>query len=311
MGQMTNWSLSEALPADWEVALPMLFQSVPVRDRVGVVERTLGLLHRGELPASSIRLARTPTEILGAMLCLPAVGNVGLVWPPQTLRILEKPELEDALVQGSLAWLGRQGIKLCQALLRPEEVALTKPLLRNGFRYVTTLSYLVLQLNRSFSGDAGEPKCHFVPLNQTAPDQFAAALAGTYEGTLDCPELNDVRSIEETLAGHRAQGKFDPARWWLVEEARQAVGVLLINAVADDAAWEIIYMGLAPAARGRGLGRQLLAKAVQEARQARIQKLTLCVDQRNQPALNLYRRAGFETGEQREVFLAVLPVAHK
>jgi ribosomal protein S18 acetylase RimI-like enzyme len=57
----------------------------------------------------------------------------------------------------------------------------------------------------------------------------------------------------------------------------------------------VIGMYVAPAARGRNAGSALLEAAVRHARsKGGIHLLTLTVTEGNEPALNLYRRAGFE-----------------
>lgn len=304
---MVGWTITPAPPEDTDAALRLLFTQAGPAEREQMAERTRRLLDAGELAASALRITRQGEQLLGVMLATPAPGSVGLVWPPQTLRIVERPAIEDALVQDVLSWLGAQGVKICQALLRPEEIPLGKPLLRNGFQHITSLSFLQFRLDRYHKPLSAEPALEFRPYDIGTHGALAATLLRTYQATLDCPELNGVRTIEETLAGHQAQGQFDPRRWWLARLGEEPVGVLLVNAACDDQAWEIIYMGLIPSVRGRGLGQELLAKALHEAQQAGVKKLTLSVDRRNQPALRLYRRVGFETVEQREVFLAILP----
>jgi ribosomal protein S18 acetylase RimI-like enzyme len=51
---------------------------------------------------------------------------------------------------------------------------------------------------------------------------------------------------------------------------------------------------LHPEARGRGLGKWLLARVEERAREAGVQAVHLMVRPENEPALTLYRRAGFE-----------------
>jgi ribosomal protein S18 acetylase RimI-like enzyme len=60
-------------------------------------------------------------------------------------------------------------------------------------------------------------------------------------------------------------------------------------------------------ARGAGLGRALTGKAIQEARTAGVQHVTLAVDARNRPARNLYTRFDFAQFDRREVYLALFP----
>ena len=54
-------------------------------------------------------------------------------------------------------------------------------------------------------------------------------------------------------------------------------------------------MGLLPDYRGRGLGRQLVARAVRAARQAGIERVELEVFASNERAIALYRALGFVT----------------
>ena len=130
---------------------------------------------------------------------------------------------------------------------------------------------------------------------------FHATLLRTYQHTLDCPEVNGVRTVEEIIEGHRNQGVHDPNRWWLAWHERTPVGVLLMTEMPEWGSWDVAYVGVVAAARGRGFGRELTLKALYEARAAAQTQVTLAVDARNEPAWDLYRAAGFEAYDQREV----------
>src|SRR5207237_1563992 len=130
-------------------------------------------------------------------------------------------------------------------------------------------------------------------------------LLRTYEGTQDCPEITGVRTAEEIIAGHRAQGKHDPRRWWVALAGGRPVGVLLLCEVPEWAAWDVAYVGVVPEARGRGYGRELMHRAVAEARADGVARLTLSVDVRNRRAWELYKGLGFEPHDRREGFLAI------
>jgi ribosomal protein S18 acetylase RimI-like enzyme len=117
--------------------------------------------------------------------------------------------------------------------------------------------------------------------------------------------VNGVRTIEEVIAGHKAQGIHDPQLWWLARSAGQPAGVLLLTQMPDAPELDVIYVGVVPEARGRGFGLELVLKAIYETRLAEQRQLTLSVDARNEPARHLYRKVGFETHEQREVLLLV------
>ena len=67
---------------------------------------------------------------------------------------------------------------------------------------------------------------------------------------------------------------------------------------------EVIYLGLVPEARGRGLGSALLAHGMTLAAQRPEPNIALAVDARNSPALALYTHAGFCALRRREAFVA-------
>jgi ribosomal protein S18 acetylase RimI-like enzyme len=67
----------------------------------------------------------------------------------------------------------------------------------------------------------------------------------------------------------------------------------------------VAYLGVVPEARGRGLGMELIARALREAWAAGVRSVTLSVDARNRPAWKLYQAAGFEPHDRREVYLAI------
>ena len=116
------------------------------------------------------------------------------------------------------------------------------------------------------------------------------------------PELEGTRGLEDILAGHRAAGLFVPGagNWGDVPGEPEAAAVLLLTEVPGRDAWEVIYLGLTPAARGRGLGRAVIRHAL-EAGPGHAPILELAVDLRNTPAVRLYRSTGFPPRDRRAV----------
>lgn len=285
-------------------ALRVLFQNLQAGEREQAVLAAQHLLATGELQSDGVIVARRKDRVLGAMLAALAPGAVGLVWPPQAVD--GDQAVEDALVAEVRAWLRTQGVRTAQALLRPEESqADGEKLARNGYPQITTLWFMRHSL-RLAAADLLEPVGLTFEPYQTRRTLFEETLLATYRGTLDCPELNGVRPLEDVLAGHRAQGRFDPARWWLACEGDDPAGVLLTNASFEGDSWELVYMGVTPGHRRRGLGRQLVRKALFEALCAGASELTLSVDERNSFARRLYESVGFEAFDRRDVFLAGL-----
>lgn len=215
---------------------------------------------------------------------------------------------------------GHDPARLAQALLEPHEKEALAAFLDAGFTRVGDLAYL---RRSGTQPPRWEPLPEGVRLRSVADlhgsglpvadldAAIAALLEETYIDTADCPELCGLRSAEEVLASHRAVGRYDPALWWLVFEHEKPVGCALFNIVSELESVELVYLGLAPAVRGRGLGarvlerglRQLLGWSDAEAGSEAEQRgrvlvgsggVTCAVDTRNAPALGLYRRAGFQ-----------------
>jgi ribosomal protein S18 acetylase RimI-like enzyme len=319
------WDLGPARPEEWTEAFSILFQRFPGAEQTVRVGNAVTLARRGEFPPGGIIVARvaplepkkttgspqsgvhTPISdrLLGAVLCLPLAGAGGLIWPPQVKATADRIAVEDSLVRSASSWLAAQGTKVAQALLAPEEVSTAPPLERNGFQHITTLHYLRHDLRSApaYPGQGGQLR--FQTYSTCSAEVFHDTLLETYQESLDCPEVNGVRSIAEIIAGHKAQGTYEPARWLLAFDRDQPAGVLLMSELPDSGALEISYLGVVPSLRRRAIGRQLVAKAFADARAQNVGQLTLSVDARNLPAENLYRHAGFEVYSQREVYLAL------
>lgn len=70
-----------------------------------------------------------------------------------------------------------------------------------------------------------------------------------------------------------------------------AAGFVLSRMVDDEA--EILMVAVAPAEQGRGLGRRLIARHLSRLAARGVRRVFLEVDEGNEPALQLYTRAGF------------------
>jgi ribosomal protein S18 acetylase RimI-like enzyme len=284
-------------------AFRLLFRQLPEGESDARLANALHLIGRGELDPAGLFVLRGPEGLTGAALAVCVPGASGLLWPPTAIGE-ERVKREDALTRHGIAWLRQRGARLVQSLLAPEEEPLAAPLQRNGMARVTTLWYLRHDLSLPTRWLAVPARAAFATYDDD-PAAFQSTLLRTYEQTLDCPEVNGVRSIEEVIRGHQAQGRHDPERWWLTLDGATPVGVLLIAEMPESGDWEVAYMGVVPEARRRGFGREMLLKALCEARAAEAPRVTLSVDARNKPAWELYRGLGFEPGERRAVYLAV------
>jgi ribosomal protein S18 acetylase RimI-like enzyme len=286
-------------------AFELVFRHHSDEERQTRVGNALRLLRQREIDPSGVLVALDEKRLLGAMVCVPVPGAGAMIWPPQALVATQAEEIEDQLLAYAEQWLRGRGVKLAQAILLPQEKHLSKPLLRGGFRAITALEYLKHDLQLSSPWQTGNSGVRFLTYAQCDRDQFHRALLDTYGGTLDCPEVNGVRTVDEIIDGHRAQGLYDSARWWLALRGGEPAGVLLLTELPEWGGWDVSYLGVVPAARRNGIGTALAVKALAEAHTAGAAQLTLALDVRNVPASQLYRSLGFTPFDKREVYLAI------
>ena len=84
----------------------------------------------------------------------------------------------------------------------------------------------------------------------------------------------------------------------LVAEESTVVGFIMVRTISPE--WELENIAVAPDARGRGIGSELLSAALAQARHRHAKSLTLEVRASNAAARALYRSAGFaEVGQRR------------
>ena len=283
-------------PGDWTAALDCALSRVPEEERALRVQHFLTMLGSNLFDPRGIWVAREGRRILAVQVTVPLAGAACLFWLPSTIH-----DPADALIRAALGWYRAEGCKIAQALVRPGEEAWAAPLTRQGFRTITKLHQLTHDLTNlpAINVDA----LRLVHYDRCEERLFAETLERTYQGTRDCPELNGVRTIDEILAGHRAQGRFESSRWWLATAHDLPIGVLMLTELLDGATWELAYVGLVPEARGQGLGRTLMLHAMHTLAHSDAMALTLAVDTRNTPARRLYESLGFVEAETSGVLL--------
>ncbi len=303
-GAENNLVVKTARTEERAHALRLVFQHLDSAQQEQRVANALQMIDRGAILADGIRIAVHGAELAGAMIGLPVPGAAAVMWPPQASDRAERENVEDTLLQNTSEWLRAKGARLAEVLLSATDNDLAPALLRNGFQHVTRLWYLRHNLER-LPRPARAPALVYQPYRPENASLFHESLLRTYDDSLDCPELNGVRCVEEIIAGHQAQGIYDPDRWWLVRLEGQPVGVLLLSEMPEYSDWGLSYLGVVPEARRQGIGRQLAIKALHEARRATMAALTVSVDCRNEPAWKLYQELGFQVFDQREVYLAI------
>ncbi len=288
-------------------ALDLLFRDRPVPERALAVAALTDEIGRGALDPAGLWVALRRGRIVGVVLTQALAGRSAALWPPEVALDWQRPAIAAALVGRALDDYRARGFAVAQAVVPPGTRRGAEALRRGGLRQVTELICLERPTAPPLPVAREIPQFAWRDFDQAGADEFAAVLGATFVGTLDMPELEGVRSLDDVLAGHRAAGGFDPSRWRVgrLPGEPDAAAIVLLSAWPEGHTWELTYLGLTPTARGRGLGRAALAFALGLARpQAR--RLELALDARNEPAARLYDRAGFATIERRAVFFAAL-----
>ena len=257
-----------------EPALRLALSQLPAAERRRIVAATLAaaaspaMAHAAawERPAPEVFAALEGQRLTGAVWTEPQLGRATTLSPPQLVDG-EPDDTAVALLQAVVDRLAPQGVALAQALLEVAAGVDFERFLAAGFTHACDLLYLVSQA-KSFPSEPAGDDLEFVAASSFDDPRLAAVVAQTYAGTLDCPQLNDVRSTAEVLISYRTAGDFDPQRWLLVRHGGQEIGCLLLADHASSNQWELVYMGLIPAARGHSRGHAIVRHAQWLARQA-------------------------------------------
>lgn len=282
---MPPFVVSPAAPHELLPACRLLFSDGRAeysRDRILTDTHTTGLF-----------VARWGGKLHAAALVQALPGALGVAWAPRG----DSAEAIDAVTDAACAWLRGRGVKVCQAFAAAGEAADVLPLERAGFRYTTQLVFMRGEPPRVRSDAEPEQRLTFwfraPPLIKDLEDTLLA----THRGSLDCPELNASRTDVELMQGFASA---TTAEWYYATRGDERVGLAIVEA-GTGGALELTYLGVVPAARGRGFGAELLQFLL--ASVAHSSALNVSVDARNTPAVALYARHGFAEYDRRAVWL--------
>lgn len=270
-----------------------------------VSQMTRGYLQRCGGSIGAVHLAESAGQIQMVCAAMDLPGGVSLlVVPNWSLAQPGLGVLTDLLAEAARA-AGKRGKRFAQVLLEPEPASRVQPyLLGAGFEFLANLQYMH---RNAFDPAVIRPVegVSWRTLREAGEQAFMAVIQRTYLGSLDCPGLTGIRSMQEVLAGHRGAGEFDPDSWYLLSHEGREAGVTLTARSVTRSTLEIVYCGLVPEARGKGLGRVCVHKAIMRARDLAVPAINLAVDAANEPARHMYEVMGFALHALREVWIKV------
>lgn len=291
-GKTSGSRYEPAAPPQRDVALSLLLTG-QATGQDAAVQQFRSFARQNDLAIDGLWLAWRGDEPIASTLIVPSAGRTGMLFL-SPVRGREYVNTSGELAHAACLAQDRTRVRLVQALLDPGQKLEAAALDEARFTDLATLVYMQRR-----TGDLP-----FEPLvlgerytvekwSEQARPRFAAAILGSYEQTHDCPGLLGLRHIDDIIAGHQATGRFDGDLWYAIHCEDQPVGVMLLNRVTQRQAVELVYLGLCPAFRGKGLARKLMRHALGLATADDAAHMILAVDQANKPAMTLYRSMQF------------------
>ncbi|MFG0246230.1 MAG: GNAT family N-acetyltransferase [Phycisphaerales bacterium JB052] len=226
-----------------------------------------------------------------------------------------------ACISTCLQTLGQtpERVGLAQSLIEPRQRWAREACERAGMVFVGELAYMRKTVPSTGAATKPEPvwpegitvrSIH--SLEREAPvsdrDLLIEALEQSYIDTLDCPELCGLRSMDDVVDSHTATGEFNPDHWLLILRDGHPAGCCLLSHCPANHSVELVYLGIAPIARGMRLGRRVLDYGISRLGGLGAREVTCAVDTRNAPAIAVYESLGFTRFDSRIGYVAPIPL---
>ncbi|MFT3786241.1 MAG: GNAT family N-acetyltransferase [Tepidisphaeraceae bacterium] len=283
---------------DW--ALHLILAGTTGTSTESAVEdfRQLATLKNIDLTGIMVVAEPTRNTVVWAAIPMTGAGRQSLIMVPPRLR----PGMSATHVAELLAALCVElagpdkaaGVAMAQVLVEPNSKAVLRAVQDAGFDPIADLHYLAREVTSPIPGRIVSDEFRLWRYDRAMHYRFARAIERTYVDTMDCPKLTARRPIKDVIAGHKASGEFDPELWHLVSDVdNHDLGVLLLNRLHRQHGYELVYIGLVPEARGKGLGDMLIRVAMNHLAREGGGQIVTAVDASNAPARKLYSKHGF------------------
>jgi len=289
-----------ATPSQRDLALSMLLNGSEQLDRLGV-DRFMRFASEQSLSLDHLWIAQRGGRPVTAVLLSPNAGRTAMLFAPPVDDRTDREALA-SLAGAACRSLSSDEVQLVQALLDPHASMDRDVLIAAGFQPLATLTYMQRrgQRRRTLQLDDRFEVRHW---HESHRNLFERGILQSYEGTQDCPALLGLREIDDIIAGHMNTGEFNAALWYLVTCGNEPAAVMLLNRVPSRHALELVYLGVAPAYRGEGLGKALLQHALGLPAQHRAVSVILAVDDANEPAKSLYQSLRFSATGRKDALI--------
>jgi len=290
----TPWAISPIGPDRHLEAVRSLLPHAG-RDSHTAARRFLEYSHQHHVPLDAMwSLVDASGVIRATVLGVPSPGGTAMLFAT-TPRSPGEQQAIAGLIEHACRGLRELGVELAQVLMDPGDTAAMACFADAQFFTLANLSYMERSIRAADARlQAPLPADYAIePFPTGARAEMVDLLERTYIATLDCPGLVGLRKADDILTGHEAVGDRAAHDWLVLREHGRAVGTLMLNPSSSGGTVELVYLGLAPEARGKGLARLLLRTGISNMSKRRERTITLAVDQLNVPAVSLYSREGF------------------
>ena len=282
-------------------ALALLLADTSDVDRLADdVAEVAGLAEAGaiDLAGLFVTVAGGDGTVAGATLATPGLGGACDLFPPR-LTVTAPPDVAGALLDAAARFAAAAGCRTAQAFADPVRADDAAALSAAGFDRTCELHTLRRDCTRPIRESVEDFAPNLSLTRETRP-RFLAAQRASYGDSRDAPDVRGTDPDADFAAHERSDG-FRPDLCRLATAGGRDTGLILV-AVREEgggAVWDVCYLGVDPACRGRGVGSGLLRGVLVAARDAGAAAVTCAVDAANAPARRLYAAAGFtETGRR-------------
>jgi mycothiol synthase len=287
-------------PEDKPQALALVFSHLAPKERNEQIESLLFTPLSGGNSSPGLLGAYRQSNLVGATFAHIQPGKTAQVWLPHLIPG-EPTDTVLQLIHACKTWLKQEQIELAQMLFEKISEAEECFLLVGGYSYLTDLLYLAC-LPEDFPLVRPRSSLEFFPYDPTYRERLKNLIGATYQDSLDCPKLNDVRDMEAVLEGYQSSCIFRPELWSIIQHDGQDAGCLLLADHPEYDNVELVYMGVTPNSRGHGWGMEIARYAQWQTRCLGRARLVLAVDATNKPAIEMYSTVGFHAWDRRRVY---------
>lgn len=255
---------------------------------------------------AQLYVAAAPSKLLAGCLPIHSPGHTVLLMTSSASAHKPADTAIARCIQAVCETINPHPQQIAQVLLESHDHRTADAIRNIGFTDLADLIYLQRVPASPPAAPPTPDGCVLINYSPESHAHFARGILATYEQSLDCPLLHGQRNIEDVIAGHQASGEFDPSLWFCMIENDIELGILILSPLQTHLTMELVYIGLSPHARGRGLGDYFVKLALNQMVIHELRVLTLAVDADNAPALHLYHRHGLAEVHRRHAMIQLI-----